>query len=533
MRWIARSFLLLAAGASTAAARLAAQCPDGTPPPCRIASAPRTMAPPPLSIAVLPFESRSPDTADIYLADGVTEEVANKLTQVGKLQVKARGLVAAQVRRTPDPTDAARRLGVAWFVHGNVRHVSGQLLVNVELVRAATGEEAWASRFPRRDTDVFAVQAEVAESVAVIVGGRLTPGERAVITHRPTRNNEAYRLFLYGNTLMTRRTQNDVAQAVEAYTHAVTLDPRFAAAWARIGLARGVQRSWDWNTGLTNDSLLAIARSSALRALALDSTQAEAWLANGFVEQLSRNLGAAHDSYDRAARLDSLNAEVFHFYGTLYALDCPGGTCLTNVQAGSLQFRRALALDPGLRNTWRHLALLIETAGRFSEAEALFDTSLSFGPWPQSFHDRATIRLLRRDVVGARRDMEANLAAGGDPDTGQVAWAQAMEGDSSMAMAAARRLAELASPREIDLIGLADLDMILGRKDDAIAALERIRALPEPVVARCGPANCSTALHLWQVVSEGIFLPLRGQPRFDRLVEDVRPHIPWLDARSQ
>lgn len=129
-----------------------AQAPDGTPPPCRGAAvAARPAAPPPpLSIVVLPFESRSPDTADSYLAEGMTEEVANRLTRVTRLQVKARGLVGMQWRRTPEPFAAARALGVAWFVHGNVRHVRGQLLVNMELVRATTGEEAWASRFPRR-----------------------------------------------------------------------------------------------------------------------------------------------------------------------------------------------------------------------------------------------------------------------------------------------------------------------------------------------------------------------------------------------
>ncbi len=142
--------LAVAAACSLGGARLGAQCPDGTPPPCRSASAVRAPAAPPnpLSIAVLPFENRSPDTADVYLADGVTEEVANRLTQLGKLQVKARGLVAAQMHRTPYAFDAARRLGFAWFVHGNVRHVSGQLLVNVELVRATTAKRRGPPAFP-------------------------------------------------------------------------------------------------------------------------------------------------------------------------------------------------------------------------------------------------------------------------------------------------------------------------------------------------------------------------------------------------
>ena len=257
-----------------------AQCPDGTPPPCgTTAPRPAPVAAPPLSVAVLPFQSRSPDSADSYLAEGTTEEVTNQLTRLGRLQVKARGLVAAQWRRTPDPFDAARRLNVAWFVHGNVRRVAGQLLVNVELVRATTGEEAWAARFPRRDSDVFAVQAEVAESVAVQVGGRLTPGERAAIARRPTRDNEAWRLYLYGNSLIARRTEREAALAVDALTRAVALDPSFAAAWARLSIARGTQAWWGWGGAVLNDSLEALARASARRAVALDSASADAWLA--------------------------------------------------------------------------------------------------------------------------------------------------------------------------------------------------------------------------------------------------------------
>ncbi len=516
---------------SSGALRLAAQCPDGTPPPCRTATVARAVAaPPPLSIAVLPFENRSPDTADVYLADGVTEEVANRLTQLGKLKVKARGLVAAQMHRTPDAFDAARRLGVAWFVHGNVRHVSGQLLVNVELVRATTGEEAWAYRFPRRDNDVFAVQAEVAESVAVHVGGRLTPGERAVIARRPTRDNEAYRLYLFGNSLFARRTQPDIAQSIDAYTHAVELDPSFAAAWARIGMARGVQESWGWEVGLSADSLIQLARAGARRALALDSAQAEAWLAAGFAEALSGNLYLAHDAYEHAIHTDSLNAEAFHFFGVLYAFDCPLGTCLVNEAAGIPLLRRALALDPTLRNSWRHLSQLEMVAGRLAEAETHLDTALSFGPWARAFEDRAYVRMLRDDLAGARRDLDAAAAATGGQDSlaERPALLSLLSGDSAPARAIVARGLAAPSGDLQRLIESAKLLMALGRRDSALDAVEQLKAADNRS-SHCTPrAACSPSLVAWQTIRDPVFAPLRGDPRYDRLYEDLRPRIPWL-----
>ena len=356
----------LAAATLLAAGPALAQCPDGTPPPCGGAAAPAR--PSPRSIAVLPFANRSPDSADVYLAEGMTDEVGSHLTQVSRLQVKARGVVAAAWQRNPDPLGAARALRVAWYVHGTVRHVPPQLLVSIELVRPATGEEVWAKRFARSDADVFAAQAEVAESVAVVVGGRLSPGERTVLARRPTRDNEAYRLYLFGNALLSRRTQRDVRRAVDAYTEAVRLDPRFAAAWARLGMARTIQYSWSWRESLPRDSLLAIAFAAAQHAVTLDSMSSEAWLALGAASSNAGDLGNAATSYGRSLGLDSLNPEALHFAGIGYAVD--GDYCLDIPEAAAPLLRRALALDPvfetrggtslwspAMRDGWRRLKL--------------------------------------------------------------------------------------------------------------------------------------------------------------------------------
>jgi TolB-like protein len=507
------------------------QCPDGTPPPCRAAPsvARSAAAPSPLSIAVLPFESRSPDTADAYLAEGMTEEIANRLTRVARLQVKARGLVGTQWRRTPEPFAAARSLGVAWFVHGNVRHVGGQLLVNVELVRATTGEEAWAARFPRRDADVFAVQAEIAESVAVVVGGRLTPGEHATIARRPTRDNEAYRLYLYGNALIARRTERDAAQAVAAYERAVALDPSFAAAWARVGIARGIQASWSWEARLGRDSLLGLARAGARRALGLDSTVADAWVALGFAEAGAGNLGAARDGFERAIRLDSLNPEAFHLYAaSVYSADCPF-MCLDLDRAAIPLLRRALALDPTLRNTWRHLAAVERDAGRLAEAEAHLDTALSFGPWAPASADRAYIRFLRGNSDGALADHEARIGVG-QSDSDLPALVRLRAGDSVWV---SRRIAALRADTAVSLTTLAArarLAAALGLRGEALDVLERLRVVRDGREPRCtSTAPCSTSISTWRVLHDPIFAPLREEPRFQQLWEETRPRVPWLD----
>jgi len=512
------------------AGALRAQCPDGTPPPC----GPRQPPPSPYSIAVLPFANRSPDTADVYLAEGMTDEVGSHLTQVSRLQVKARGLVAAVWQRNPDPLSAARALRVAWYVHGTVRHVAPQLLVSVELVRPATGEEVWAKRFARSDVDVFAAQAEVAESVAVVVGGRLSPGERAVLVRRPTRSNEAYRLYLYGNALLSRRTQLEVRRAVQAYTETVRLDPHFAAAWARLGLARGVQSSWlSWIESVPKDSLLALAFAAARRALGSDSLSSDGWLALGLASANGGDLGTAATSYQRSIRLDSLNADAFHFAGVLYAaegyyrslyygsLDIP--------EAAAPLFRRALALDPALRNTWRLLAKVSRDDGMLAEAEALLDTALALGPWSAGLDGRAYVRFLRGNAGGALADLAEEERLDSVPYSDERALFTILLGDSAPARAVVARLRTQADSGQPILNSLATFSMALGLREDALSALQRLRSWVNPHEPRCTPtAACSVSIATWKVLHDPIFAPLRGDPRFQRLWQETRPHVPWL-----
>ena len=501
------------------------QCPDGTPPPCRTAAAvSRGAAPAPLSVAVLPFENRSPDGADDYLAEGLTDEIGNRLARLGRLQIKSRGLVREQWRRTPQPVAAARALNVSWFVHGNLRHVGQQLLVNVELVRAGTGEEAWGSRFPRSAADVFAVQAEIAESVAVAVGGRLTPDERATLTRRLTSNNEAYRLWLFGNVRMARRTEEDMRAAVTAYQQALALDPAFAAAWARLGLARNIQTSWGWDSEAGDSVMLSMAFTAARRALALDSLSADAWLALGASETDAGNMPAAREAFARSVRLDSLNADAWHHYGTLYSPECVSN-CLSLAALQIPLMRRALAIDPSLRNTWRHVAAAESDSGLYAQAEAHLDTALSYGPWPPAYADRAVMRYLQGKLDSAAADYQR----GRDAPQNQPLLPlliQAARGDSAAARERlARWQAESPCVRGC-LLQRAALATLLGRPELALRWLEEVRQQPGELSVRCGPGPCSPHLPLWRALHDPFFASLRSEPRFQRLWNETRPRLP-------
>src|SRR5438445_10942359 len=159
----------------------AAQCPDGSTPPCRAARADPGRKPgvPPNSVAVLYFDNLSPDTADAYLAEGLTEELIARLGQLPRLAVKSRAAVQRFPQSGTDPVAAARGLRVARLVTGSVRRGGNRLRVTVELVRASDGEHVWGDLYDRRDADLLAVEEDITRAVAAAIGGRLQPAERA------------------------------------------------------------------------------------------------------------------------------------------------------------------------------------------------------------------------------------------------------------------------------------------------------------------------------------------------------------------
>lgn len=475
------------------------------------------------SIAVFPFANRSPDSSDAFLADALAEQIIGRLSRVADLRVKSATAVNAQWRRTPDPMASARALRVEWFVTGSVRRSGRQIAVTAELVSAASGDGAWSAPFRRGDDDIAAVEEQIAESVAVAIVGRLAPRQATSLRRASSRNAEAYRLFLYGRTIMGRRTREDIHAAVGALTQATLLDPGFAGAWARLAYARQLQFQYGNLEGLPAESTLRLGESHVATALRLDSTVADAWLAAAMTMSQRGDLGAAERQLARARALDSLNFEVFHSTGYQYSVDL-----LMEPDRAEPWLRRAVALNPDFRNSWRHLALVRRGRGDLAGAEGLLDTALSFGPWPLGSAERAFIRFARGNRAGALADLA--LAGGGNAsipfvllDTARARVVYGFNGDS----AGVRAIQQLEAGTGGDYVSLAFLQMVRGASERAIATLETMRATPDTAEARCGASACSVSLRTWRALHNPVLRRLAGDPRYQRLLAETRPRIPW------
>jgi TolB-like protein/Flp pilus assembly protein TadD len=476
-----------------------AQCADGSPPPCRTSA--RAITAPANSIAVLYFDNLSRDTADTYLADGFSEEVMSRLGQVERLQVKSRTAVRRLRGSEADPTVAGRALAVSHLVSGSVLRQRGRLRVTVELTRVAGGNSVWTRSFERSADDIIAVEAEIAESVAVGVGARLLPAERQRIEARPTRNAAAYDHLLRGRFEQNRRTPESLRRAIREYDAALALDSLFVP--ALVGKATSLfglgSNYYDGVGGESRTSLMERGHELADRALRIDSMSADAWVAAGMDRRSVTMAG-------RAVALDPRNAEAHHSYAM--ALRATGKDSLA-----ILEFQRALAVDPDRPISLLNMGQVFVLNRRYEEGQRWLDSAVALGPEPSFYYgEQAMVRLLRGDTAGARA-AAAQVVAHGDRSGADriLAVIEARSGDT---VAARRRLATADS-------GIATRDCRVSHDCLELAGSlaqigERARALT--VIERLTPVGDWTALWLRRPELDVI----RNEPRFQRIIAASR-----------
>ena len=225
------------------------------------------------SIAVLPFDNLSGDPQNAYFSEGVQDEILTRLAKIAELKVISR-TSTQRFRRAPnDLRQIAQQLGVANILEGSVQKANDQVRVNVQLVNALTDAHLWAETYDRKLTDIFAVETEIAKTVADVLQAKLTGSEQHVIAARPTENTEAHQLYLKGRFFWNKRTGSDLKKSIDYFEQAIAADPNYALAYA------GVADGYVWQPGYTVGTprdCYPKATAAAKKALELDDTLAEA-----------------------------------------------------------------------------------------------------------------------------------------------------------------------------------------------------------------------------------------------------------------
>lgn len=340
----------------------------------RLTPSSASFAPPPHSIAVLPFVNMSGDKEQEYFSDGLTEELLNSLAEINELQVAARTSAFSFKGANIDIGTIARKLNVGAVLEGSVRRSGNTVRVTTQLINAVTGFHLWSHSYDRDLGDVLKLETEIAGAVASALKVSLLGEVATKIELGGTRNPAAFDAYLRGLKLAriaAATTPMECRAPVDAFTESIALDSNYALAYANRALITWecAGNSPDWLQQSSQDKT----RMDAERAIALAPGLAEGYVALSRLEQGLLNLGAAHQACARALALAPDNDRVLYDCSLLAGYLGHADTAIAGAQHG-------VALDPLNPLSHRALGDTLRYARRYGEAIAAYQTSIAMDP---------------------------------------------------------------------------------------------------------------------------------------------------------
>src|SRR6266513_1093896 len=335
------------------------------------------MATPPVSsgIAVLPFESLSPDNENAFFAEGVYEGVSTKLAKLSDLKVISHNSVA-RYRGAHNTQEIGRALNVAYVLEGSVRRNAGRIFLNVQLVDTRTGTHVWTESYDRNSNDVFSMQTEVAQKVADRLGAETSSIEKAAIQEPPTADLVAYDLYLRAKDLInaisfSTRAKEDLLQAVQLLDQAVARDPSFFDAYGQLAAAH--DRMYFLGFDHTDVRLqLAETAIHSVRRLRPDSGETHL--------TLGQHLYWAYQNYDRAREELTVAQRTLPNESRIPLMAGYIDRRQGHWEKSLEEIKQALELDPHNFSILQQVSLTYQALRRYKETAATLDAVLAMAP---------------------------------------------------------------------------------------------------------------------------------------------------------
>jgi TolB-like protein len=386
-----RAWLTVAVVIAAVAAYLLVEKPWGARP-----SPPVAFAPPPHSIAVLPFVNLSGDKEQEYFSDGLTEELLNSLATIDALQVAAR-TSSFSFREHPDISTVAHKLNVAAVLEGSVRRSDHTVRVTAQLINAVTGFHLWSKTYDRDLGDVLRLQTEIATAVAEALKVTLLGDMTAKIELGGTRNPAAFDAYLRATKAYTRKDSQGMQDAIALLTEAIRLDPTYASAFAK----RSLSYSNLAILGMATRESYGKALADAHQALTLVPDLPEGQLALAFYFQATIQYEQAAEAYARAETLGPGRARALGYSGSFAVL-------MGRTEPGLAALRRAVAIDPLDAGRYTEFFQGFYFSGRYAEAVAAATHAITLDPEnAEAYGDRGLAYYGLGDFERARASCEA------------------------------------------------------------------------------------------------------------------------------
>ena len=359
------------------------------------------------SIAVLPFANRSSAQENAqFFADGIHDDLLTLLANLGSLKVISRTSVMEYRDTTKNMKTIGEELGVATILEGGVQRAGNQVRINVQLIDATADVHIWAKTYDRTLTaeTLFAIQSEMAASIAEHLEAALSPEDRELLEKRPTLNLDAYNAYLMAGQFFARSGYSDLFQAESYYRKAIELDPDYAA--AHTGLVRTYNQLADTGA-ITLVELMEKAASIAQKAIALDSQSGEAWAAQATFRFFTDGDGV-EELFRKALSLSPDNSMVLKGYAEYLRKEGRYEEAIPYIEKG-------LAIDPLATDHLFELGRAHYFLARFDDALAAFAKIRMLSPAnPQGYYGASGVFMALGDYANASIFQEQ--AARLDPD---------------------------------------------------------------------------------------------------------------------
>jgi TolB-like protein/Tfp pilus assembly protein PilF len=456
------------------------------------------------SIAVLPFANLSEEKGNAYFAEGIQDEILTRLAKVADLKVISRTSTQHFKSSPENLPEIAKQLGVAHILEGSVQKASDQVRVNVQLINALTDAHLWADTYDRKLTDIFAVESDIAKTIAETLQAKLTGSEKSSIAKVPTTNSEAYELYLKGRFFWNKRTAADLRKAIDYFNQAIEKDPNYALAYAAVAQSWLILPAYG---GGSPKECIPPAEAAINKALELDESSSEAHTARGMLlSGYQFDYPAGKKEYERALQLNPNDATAHHWF----ASDVLGA--LGESEGEIAEMRRARDLDPLSLVINTNLGAALLRAHRVDEAIAqlrrtvVLDNRFGYG--------RQTLGMaleLKGQIPEAIAEYQAAIALDPSPTyLSLLGHVYGTIGRKDEATKLLGQIQEIGKSRYVDPYYFAIIHLGLGDREAALGALEK--SFEE--------LNGNT---LEYIRTDPFLDPLRGDPRFEALAEKIVP----------
>ena len=454
------------------------------------------------SIAVLPFENASNEPNTEYLSEGISEALINSLSELQQLRVIARPTAFRYKAKDVDPRQVGRELGVAAVLTGKVRQMQDALNVQVDLVDAVTGAQIWGAGYDRNIADLVAVKQAIAQEITAKLKLKLSSEEQRRLVNRDSTNAEAYQFYLRGRYFWNKRTSDGIKQAIEHFQQSVERDPNFALGY--VGLADSYIGLTFYNFAAPHETMPK-AKESAIKALALDNTLAEAHASLAHVlMNYDWNWSEAEKEFKRSIELKPDYATAHEWYAIHYL------TATGRLEEAVQEMKKALELDPAslVMNTFMGATLYY--AGRYDEAIDQCRRTIQMDPNFAVAHWHLGLAYEQKQILDAATEefkKAISLSEGSPLMRAALGRAYAESQKKYEANEMLSELNELAKRQYVSAYEVAKIYVALGNSEQAFQLLAK--------------AYAEHSFHLPNLNVCPQLKPVRSDPRFQDLVQRI------------